>query len=161
MVTTILITGTNGKTSICHILKEVFRQAGIPLQSNIHWHDDRTERAADYFAAVEESRAKGEPMVYILEVEESEFAYFAEQLQADFIVLANLSRNQLNLYGELDSLVTNLKRGLELAPEAQAILCADDPLVARTSLWLIRYGREVGSPVIDIVNSRQKPGSVN
>lgn len=69
-------------------------------------------------------------MVYILEVEESEFAYFAEQLQADFIVLANLSRNQLNLYGELDSLVSNLKRGLELAPQAQAILCADDPLVA-------------------------------
>lgn len=33
--------------------------------------------------------------------------------------------------------------------------------VARTSLWLIRYGREVGSPVIDIVNSRHKPGNVN
>ncbi|MDO5734314.1 MAG: MurT ligase domain-containing protein [Eubacteriales bacterium] len=129
-VLTVLITGTNGKTTIAHLLKHIFRQAGVPIYSNIHWEDDREERAESFFETVAESRKQAEPAVFILEVDEGDFAYFAQKLKPEMAIVANLSRNQLYLYGELNGIVTGLKEGLAAAPDCELICCADDPLVA-------------------------------
>ncbi len=136
---TILITGTNGKTTITHLIKHICRRAGLPIYSNIHWEDDREERADRYFELLDRCRAEGQAGIFILEVDEGDFAYFAERIRPEFAVVANLSRNQLYLYGELSGLVAGIKQGLEAVPDCRLICCADDPLVAALA-------REVSHP---------------
>lgn len=127
---TVLITGTNGKTTITHLLKHIFRQAGIPLHSNIDWADDRQERAEAFLEKIKDSRARQEPSLFVLEVDEGDFAYFAEQIKPDWAIISNLSRNQLDRYGELTGLARGIEAGLVASPDCEVILCADDPLVA-------------------------------
>lgn len=129
-VMTVLITGTNGKTTITHLLKHIFRQAGIPLHSNIDWADDRQERAEAFLEKIKDSRERQEPSLFVLEVDEGDFAYFAEQIQPDWAIISNLSRNQLDRYGELTGLARGIDEGLVKSPDCEVILCADDPLVA-------------------------------
>ena len=89
---------------------------------------------ADY-ACIEVDEASSSPRV---------FPHF----KPDFMVLTNLFRDQLDRYGEIDITMNLLKEAMEMAPEMEVIVNADDSLSTylghgkRKSLCDLRYRAE-------------------
>ncbi|NLJ94668.1 MAG: DUF1727 domain-containing protein [Clostridiaceae bacterium] len=126
----ILITGTNGKSTVAYILKEIFLKAEINVISNLQREHTKEFRANEFLEDRLVAYKSKKQTILILEIDEADFQYFAEKIQPDFIIVTNFSRNQMERYGELYTLRKNIDRGLELSPKSKIILCADDPLVA-------------------------------
>lgn len=129
-VRTVLITGTNGKTTIGHILKRIFRMHGVELISNIDREDSREERAGEFLDTIETAAENGEQKIFALEVDEADFPFYTRFLKPDCCIISNFSRNRLEKYGELHSMRAKICDALKDSPESILILCADDPLVA-------------------------------
>ena len=71
--------------------------------------------------------------VLLMDVLESDEAYLEkiyEKFDADYLVVTNLFRDQLDRYGELATTKKLIQRGIDKKPEIQLILNADDPLVS-------------------------------
>lgn len=126
----ILVTGTNGKTTTTHILKYLFRSSGIEVISNINNKDAREERAGDFLELIELAKTKEEHPIFVLEVDEGDFAFFGRLLNPDYCLITNISRNHLEKYGEIYALRSQIVEALQHMAPSKVILCADDPLVA-------------------------------
>lgn len=126
----ILITGTNGKSTVAYLLREIFQKAGVKVVTNLQRENTREVRASEFLGEVLRAEKREDPTLLILEIDEADFQYFAKKIQPDFIIVTNFSRNQMDKYGELYTLRKNIDKGLELSPKSKIILCADDPLVA-------------------------------
>jgi len=126
----ILIAGTNGKTTtstlIQHILeksgKKVFQNAtGANLlngiASSLVVHTDRLGKIDYDFA--------------IFEVDENALPSLLKEITPDTIILLNLFRDQLDRYGEVNTIVSNWAKALRDLPSTSTlILNADDPEIA-------------------------------
>jgi UDP-N-acetylmuramyl tripeptide synthase len=66
----------------------------------------------------------------VLEVDEAAVATVVPEIEPDMVVVTNLSRDQLDRYGDLDTLTGIIGRTLARMPRTRVLLNADDPLVA-------------------------------
>jgi UDP-N-acetylmuramyl tripeptide synthase len=121
-----LISATNGKTTTASMLGTVMERAGMPLVrnragSNMNW--------GVATALLDAGRRPDE--LGLFEVDEAWLVPVARELDPRMLVLGNLFRDQLDRYGELETIAD---RWAELAAErdgrSSLVLCADDPLVA-------------------------------
>jgi lipid II isoglutaminyl synthase (glutamine-hydrolysing) len=122
----VLVSATNGKTTTASMIGAAMERAGVPVVrnragSNMHW---------GVATALLDAGAKpGE--LGIFEVDEAWLVPIADQLDPRMLVLCNLFRDQLDRYGELETLAD---RWAELtaarAGRSELVLNADDPLVA-------------------------------
>ncbi|GAG16839.1 unnamed protein product, partial [marine sediment metagenome] len=65
------------------------------------------------------------------EIDEAVFPHAVEQLKPKIVVLTNLFRDQLDRYGEIDTLAKKWQKALKkLSSKTAVILNADDPIVA-------------------------------
>lgn len=126
----ILISATNGKTTTTRLVVAAAEAAGLKVVTNAE--GSNLERGV---AAALLQGARGADIA-ILEVDEAALPAVARSMQPRALLLMNLFRDQLDRYGELDTLV-DIWRDLldELAPPAglqhtQLILNADDPNLA-------------------------------
>jgi len=121
-----LISATNGKTTTASMLAAILESAGRPLVrngagSNMHW--------GVATALLDAGRREGE--LGIFEVDEAWLPRVASQLRPETFLLANLFRDQLDRYGEIEVLADGWAAAVaERAHDARFVLCADDPLVA-------------------------------
>jgi UDP-N-acetylmuramyl tripeptide synthase len=118
-----VISATNGKTTTAGMLASILAAAGRrPVHnragSNMTW--------GVATALLEQEGTEG-----LFEVDEAWLPQVATQLDAPLIVLGNLFRDQLDRYGELETLADEWA-GLVEAREGRTrfVLNADDPLVA-------------------------------
>lgn len=125
----ILITGTNGKTTTSRMVAAVLRRAGLQVVSN--------SAGANLEAGVATAlldlprKAHRGPTVAVLEVDEFSTPRVAAQVRPRRIVVHNFFRDQLDRYGELDTVAAVVGKALQALPlESIALLNADDPLVA-------------------------------
>lgn len=126
----ILIAGTNGKTTtstlIQHILeksiKKVFQNAtGANLLNGI----------ASTLLLNTNASGNLDADYAIFEVDENALPSLLKEITPDTIILLNLFRDQLDRYGEVNSIVTNWKMALENLPATTTlILNGDDPEIA-------------------------------
>jgi lipid II isoglutaminyl synthase (glutamine-hydrolysing) len=117
----ILVSGTNGKTTTANLLASILRAAG---------HDTVHNRAGAN-AAWGIATALLEPgRIGVFEVDEAWLAPIAAEIRPRAIVLGNLSRDRLDSYGEVDYLVQRWAELIERSPATKFVICADDPLVA-------------------------------
>jgi UDP-N-acetylmuramyl tripeptide synthase len=144
-----LISATNGKTTTAAFTATILRQAGIPLVHNDAGANMAGGIASTLLAA---ARARGHIAgeLGLFEVDEFWLPALAAQLQPRAILLGNLFRDQLDRYGELESIAARWAAALQHA-DAQLVLNADDPLVAdlgrtRESPPLADPGRTRESP---------------
>ena len=122
----VLISATNGKTTTAAMTAAMLERAGRPVVhnragSNMAW--------GVATALLDAGRRPGQ--IGLFEVDEAWLPQVASDLRPRLLLLANLFRDQLDRYGELESLAD---RWAELvagrgAP-AELVLNADDPLVA-------------------------------
>ncbi len=124
----VLISATNGKTTTATMAAGILERAGIPLVHN-HAGANMAGGIATTLldAALPGGGIAGELGVF--EVDELWLASLASQLRPRAILLANLFRDQLDRYGELDTIAARWQQVLRDA-DAKLVLNADDPLLA-------------------------------
>ncbi len=123
----VLVSATNGKTTTAAMLAAVLERGGIPVVhnragSNMSW---------GVATALLDAR-HGRGQLGLFEVDEGWLPSVAHELRPRAYLLANLFRDQLDRYGELELLADRWSElvGEEAARGARLILNADDPLVA-------------------------------
>lgn len=124
----IIVTGTNGKTTTVKILSKVLSDAG----ENIVVNRAGSNLSRGIVSALIEHvgwSGRFRQNRGLFEVDEAAMATVAAMVQPKAIVVLNLFRDQLDRYGELDSTAQLLGKGIA-ATTAQLYLNADDPLVA-------------------------------
>jgi UDP-N-acetylmuramyl tripeptide synthase len=121
-----LVSATNGKTTTAAMAAVVFERAGISLVHNAEGANMAGGIATTLLAA---ARARGtiDGELGLFEVDELWLDALAAQLQPRAILLGNLFRDQLDRYGELETIADRWAAGLDAQ---QLVLNADDPLIA-------------------------------
>jgi UDP-N-acetylmuramyl tripeptide synthase len=122
----VLVSATNGKTTTSAMIAAALERAGRPVVhnragSNMAW--------GVATALLDAGRVPGQ--VGLLEVDEAWLSAVARDVRPRLLLLANLFRDQLDRYGELE-LLADRWAGLVRGPDAprKLVLNADDPLVA-------------------------------
>ena len=126
---TILVTGTNGKTTTTRMLADIVRLAG--------WHPVHNRSGSNLArgiasALVADATWAGAPRAdgAVFEVDEASIVAVARLVRPNALVITNLFRDQLDRYGELDTVARRMRHAAAaLAPEATLVLNADDPIV--------------------------------
>jgi len=129
----IAITGTNGKTTTSLMLSRIAEAAGLrPLHNRSGSNLMRGVAAM----LVEEATLAGripdaQRRLAILEVDEATLPEIVREAAPRVIVFTNLFRDQLDRYGEVDTVARAWERALaEASADTTIVLNADDPAVA-------------------------------
>jgi lipid II isoglutaminyl synthase (glutamine-hydrolysing) len=124
----VLISATNGKTTTAAMAAGIFERAGIALVHNQAGANMAGGIATTLLAAAKPGGAiAGE--LGLFEVDELWLEQLASELNPRAILLGNLFRDQLDRYGELDTIAERWQQVLRTGERA-LVLNADDPLIA-------------------------------
>ncbi|HEY0830766.1 MAG TPA: Mur ligase family protein [Candidatus Dormibacteraeota bacterium] len=132
----IIITGTNGKTTTARLLSYLLEGAGHRVVSNRAGANlIFGATAAALNKAGTDGKLKADWGVF--EIDEASLPKAVEEIQPKATLVLNLFRDQLDRYGELESIAKRIEKSLGTLPEdARAVLNADDPRVAEIGLGL-------------------------
>ncbi|HYB22927.1 MAG TPA: Mur ligase family protein, partial [Solirubrobacteraceae bacterium] len=125
----VLISATNGKTTTATMLASILKRAGVSL---VHNRAGANMAGGIATTLLEAARPRGgiAGELGVFEVDEMWLEQLAGQLRPRAIALGNLFRDQLDRYGELETIAERWQRTLREHAQAQLVLNADDPLVA-------------------------------
>jgi UDP-N-acetylmuramyl tripeptide synthase len=134
----IVITGTNGKTTTARLMSWLLEGAGHRVVSNRAGANLIFGATA---AALNRASANGKLKADwgVFEIDEASLPRAIKEIQPKATLVMNLFRDQLDRYGELESIAKKIERALGTLPDgAPAVLNADDPRVAEIGLDLMR-----------------------
>ena len=129
----LIVTGTNGKTTTARMVAEIASKAGLrPLPNRSGSNLMRGIATALMAEAGAQGRLRDGPhRLGVFEVDEATLPQAAEALRPRVLLFTNLFRDQLDRYGEVDSVAACWRRALESADASMVVvLNADDPSVA-------------------------------
>jgi len=132
----VVITGTNGKTTTARLISHLLEGAGNKVVSNRAGANLIFGATA---AALKSAASTGKLHADwgVFEIDEASLPSAVEEIKPTATVVLNLFRDQLDRYGELESIAKKIERALSALPEQSAkILNADDPRVAEIGLGL-------------------------
>ena len=145
----IVVTGTNGKTTTCSMLRNALKSVGIDPLSNISGANLLTGITAE-FTALATLSGKPKKKYAIVECDEGALKRVVPLIKPDVIVVTNLFRDQLDRYGEVMHTLEEIRRGVKLVPETKLCLNADCSLTASLADDMPNpvyfYGINKGSP---------------
>jgi UDP-N-acetylmuramyl tripeptide synthase len=126
----VVVSATNGKTTTAAMVASVLGRAGVPLVHNRAGANMAGGVASALLAAVHNRRSiDGE--LGLFEVDEFWLDRILPQLEPRVVLLGNLFRDQLDRYGELDTIADRWAAAVStLGPGSELVLNADDPLIA-------------------------------
>jgi UDP-N-acetylmuramyl tripeptide synthase len=124
----VIVSATNGKTTTASMAAGILEQAGVPL---VHNQAGANMAGGIATTLLEAARPGGTIAgeLGLFEVDEMWLAPVAAELHPRTILLGNLFRDQLDRYGELETIAERWEATLG-AGAAQLVLNADDPLIA-------------------------------
>ncbi len=129
----VLVTGTNGKTTTSGFIAAILSDAGLRVWRNREGSNLMRGIAG---ALVIRARPGGNlrragQAISIFEVDEAVVPHIVEAVPLRVAVFTNLFRDQLDRYGEVDSVSARWQRAINALPASTTlILNADDPAVA-------------------------------
>lgn len=125
----VVISATNGKTTTASLLSSILNRAGI---KPVHNHAGANMPGGIATALLDASKRSGPGgEIGLFEVDEAWTTQIVLATQPSVIVLANLFRDQLDRYGELETLADIWQEMINALPiETKVVLNADDPLLA-------------------------------
>ncbi len=125
----VVVAGTNGKTTTARMLATILKQAGHRVVHN----RAGSNLVRGITAAIAEQssllgRVRGE--IAVLEADEAAFPAVVRQTSPRIVLLLNLFRDQLDRYGELDTVARTWGEALTALPAASIVVNVDDPALA-------------------------------
>jgi UDP-N-acetylmuramyl tripeptide synthase len=126
----VLVAGTNGKTTTSRMLADILSSAGLRLMHN-RAGANLTGGLTSVALAAADSRGRIEADIALFETDEAALPQVIRETRPRLVLLLNLFRDQLDRYGEIDTIVGNWRAALQLLPaDALVLLNADDPAIA-------------------------------
>ncbi|MDP2856740.1 MAG: Mur ligase family protein [Bacillota bacterium] len=126
----VVISGTNGKTTTAKMISVIVSKAGFRPAHNrtganlIYGIISEFARQASLYGAMPAD-------IGLAEVDEATMPAVCRELRPEVAVVTNFFRDQLDRYGELETTVSLVRKGIQAMPEgAVAVLNADDPFAA-------------------------------
>lgn len=126
----ILIAGTNGKTTTSKMIATVLEKNGKSVMQNksganlLNGVASSFVESANLFGKITKDAA-------VFEIDENTLPLVLEQTKPTVVIALNLFRDQLDRYGELDSIAKKWKKAFSfLSENTTLVLNADDPQVA-------------------------------
>jgi lipid II isoglutaminyl synthase (glutamine-hydrolysing) len=130
----IVVSGTNGKTTTTRLLSHILSGAGL---RPIHNRAGANLLSGLFTAVAQATDWQGRPVgdIGLFEVDEATIPAALQHIQPRVLVLHNIFRDQLDRYGEVH-FVANLWRQAiaQLPPTSTVLVNADDPLIAGLSV---------------------------
>ena len=150
----IVVSGTNGKTTTTRLLSHILRGAGM---RPIHNRAGANLLSGLFTAIAQGTDWQARPLgdVGLFEVDEATVPAALQHIQPRVLLLHNIFRDQLDRYGEVHFVARLWRESVAaLPPETTVLLNADDPLVAglpslTSGPTVLTYGIDdasVGSP---------------
>jgi lipid II isoglutaminyl synthase (glutamine-hydrolysing) len=149
----VLVSATNGKTTTAALASSILKRAGITLVHNQAGANMAGGIASTLLSAAgPHGTIAGE--LGLFEVDELWLDRLAGELHPRVVVLGNLFRDQLDRYGELDTIAERWAATVHggAAEQARLVCNADDPLVAdlgRERPAVVYYGVEDDSLALE------------
>lgn len=126
----ILIAGTNGKTTTSKLIQTALSENGKKVLQN-ETGANLLNGIASTFLLHTNIFGKLKYDYAIFEVDENTLPPLLKETTPDYVVLLNLFRDQLDRYGEVNTIATNWNKALNnLSQETTLVLNADDPQIA-------------------------------
>lgn len=157
----IVVTGTNGKTTTTNLLANAIEASGAQVVCNRAGNNMETGITGALIEAGPRAHAADAARrVGVFECDELYTVRVLPKLRPRYLVLLNLFRDQLDRYGEIDHTQEAIAKALAFSPETALIFNADDPLcasiAARVGNRAIPFGIEgpVGTESDPISDSR-------
>jgi UDP-N-acetylmuramyl tripeptide synthase len=119
---TAVISATNGKTTTAAMVAAILARSRARLVSNT--------AGANMAGGIAAALLYGEGDTGLFEVDEFWLDRIVPELRPDALLLANLFRDQLDRYGELETIADRWAGVVARATDTTLVLNADDPLVA-------------------------------
>ena len=140
----IVIAGTNGKTTTGRLITSIIRESGKTYLQN--------KAGANLINGLASALVKGVELTgplnkdyLIFESDESALPEVLEQTNPDYLICLNLFRDQLDRYGEVNTIAKNWQEAFEkLNSKTTLILNSDDPQVSflskKTNATILFFG---------------------
>lgn len=156
---TVLVTGTNGKTSTANMIAKIIRSVGIDVDNNskgdniINGILSLCIKNSDYNYNIKKE-------ALVIEIDELTLANNLKNIKASHIVINNFFRDQLDRAGEMENIITKIGTALKNYT-GTLILNIDDPNVYRLKYYakkakIITYGLDkIDTPADEIVEAKE------
>ena len=120
----VVVSGTNGKTTTASMLRSILRSTGIETAGN----ESGSNLRRGILSALIETPLSARLAVF--EVDEAALPALTPELRPKVLVLTNVFRDQLDRYGETETIAAHLSAAMRaLPPEGQVVANADDPML--------------------------------
>lgn len=126
-VTTIIVTGTNGKTTTARMIEQSLADNGISYFANRSGANLLSGVTAE-FAMHSSITGKCKYEYAVIESDEAAFKTIGKLVDAKVVVVTNVFSDQLDRYGEITQTLENIRIGISHSPNATLCLNADDSL---------------------------------
>lgn len=128
-VKTIVLTGTNGKTTSTHIVAQALENSGHPAFYN-RSGANLIQGITTEFATNSSVGGKPRCDYAVIECDEGALRRVCAGLDPDVVLVTNVFRDQLDRYGEVMHTRDNILAGLKNSPHAHVLLNADCSITA-------------------------------
>lgn len=124
----IIVTGTNGKTTTCALIESVLSSNGLSYFINKSGANMLTGIVTAFIVnSTMFGRCKRD--YAIIECDENSLPIVSSFINADYVIVTNVFRDQLDRYGEVSYTLSQIKRGIANM-NSRLILNADCPLTS-------------------------------
>ncbi len=142
-VKTVVVTGTNGKTTTSRIIEEAFDEADLHYIAN-RSGANLISGITTEFALRSSIFGKNRCSHAVIECDEAACRKTLAYLRPECVVVTNLFRDQLDRFGDVSVTLENIREGLAKVPATLMILNADCPMSASLSASLPNPARFFG-----------------
>lgn len=122
----ITISGTNGKTTTSGLVAHIFEENQNSIIHNVKGANMLTGIANVFALNVKPFKRFD---YAVIESDEAYLTKLYDYFKADYLLVTNLFRDQLDRYGELSTTASFIQNAIDKNKELKLILNADDPLV--------------------------------
>lgn len=146
-VTTVVVTGTNGKTTSCRMVEQAFAEAGEDCIANRSGANLMSGITTEFVMCCSLS-GRCRKKYAVMECDEGWTRKVVPALQPKVFLVTNLFRDQVDRYGDVSNTLAAIKAGIEGSPETVLCLNADDAVSAALAKDVpnpvVRYGMDAG-----------------
>jgi UDP-N-acetylmuramoyl-L-alanyl-D-glutamate--2,6-diaminopimelate ligase len=136
------VTGTNGKTTVTHLVQSVLHRAGIPTGVIGTLAGERTTpEAPDLQRLLADFRTEGREAVAMEVSSHALTQHRVDAIVFEVAAFTNLSRDHLDHHGSMEEYYAAKARLFEATRAETAVICVDDP-------WGARLAASLDGPVV-------------